>query len=698
MNLKRAGIAHDNPTRSPGDLALFCVSCPQPGKNVTIEEVKLSADLPQIVVDGNFKLENLKMRNPEDDVRLSDGQMFFVGSVLYDEHVRITPEQKQRSNCNNHRAVNETNVKRKEVDSTGIGACFQLGERQKNMDYGISEVFRQLPPEIKQMLLMYDISCQWVLHWIQRFKEGKYLFYRKDLELFPGVGKFHLGAHILECFWEFSLNFMEGSGQEVLDNYMNDSNWKKMVGSGKMDRATAGLASTQDAFDELSIRVGKDITEKWAKEERDALAPGGIGRKIYKAAGTDDPGASEMCVRLAEEQMQSNGNLSGSIALIAEGLNIQQAQNSLAMYRSSLGKRPTASEKRDLIGKVDRLQKRITKFEKAMSTFMLGQSSMNGNESEETESDEEQLFPGDDDDLMEVEGSDYGDEDGWSEAEDEDDEDAGTTCLVENIRLSLPSSSKAKHVGAEQYKDLSLGEKAWMLRNNVRDASGGKDKLRAWSGVTKKSKDVRKHLKIYNHARSALQRMGQGEKWKPITKTDLNMKGDMIEANRSGQRAHTLAWFWRLEDSPASDEIQQSGKMLEFYRVNWLRAKARVDRWKEEGKFVVNEMVWTVNSFKYQCNQWKLRVEAAKLEEEDGLQAYAEKQVDLWESFAVHGKEMFDWAKRFWLLFRNTGLSEVPREVRGIHQGSKTGQLRHETEPLLMGADSYDYDSDDGES
>ncbi|KAJ6563204.1 hypothetical protein B0H10DRAFT_1966206 [Mycena sp. CBHHK59/15] len=110
------------------------------------------------------------------------------------------------------------------------------------------------------------------------------------------------------------------------------------------------------------------------------------------------------------------------------------------------------------------------------------------------------------------------------------------------------------------------------------------------------------------------------------------MKGDMIEVNCTGQRAHTLAWFWRLEDSPASDEIQQSGKMLEFYRVNWLRAKARVDRWKEEGKFVVNEM-------------WKLWVEAAKLEEEDGLQAYEEKQVDLWQSSAVHGKEMFDWAK-----------------------------------------------------
>lgn len=129
------------------------------------------------------------------------------------------------------------------------------------MDYAISEVFRRMPPEIKQALLIYDISCQWVLHWIERFQNGQYLFYREDLELLAAVGKFHLGAHILECFWEFSLNFIHGAGQvdgeiletlwasldkvvgstrsmsrahrqEVLDEYMNDSNWKKMCGAG----------------------------------------------------------------------------------------------------------------------------------------------------------------------------------------------------------------------------------------------------------------------------------------------------------------------------------------------------------------------------------------------------------------------------------------------------------------------------------
>ncbi|KAJ7882982.1 hypothetical protein B0H14DRAFT_2565062 [Mycena olivaceomarginata] len=238
-NLRRAGMVHDQTRkRSPGDLALFCVSCPQPGRNVSIEEVKTATNpklyRPQVVADGNFKLDNLKMR------------------IL-----RTMLASQTCSNCNNHRAVNETNIKRKEVDSTGIGAyacarhgCFyphsvvgfKVGEKQVNMDYAISEVFRQLPDEIKEFLLIYDISCQW------------HLLYREDLELTAAVGKFHLGAHILECFWEFSLYFMEGAGQvdgeiletlwasldkvvgstqsmsrahrqEVLDDYMNDSNW-----------------------------------------------------------------------------------------------------------------------------------------------------------------------------------------------------------------------------------------------------------------------------------------------------------------------------------------------------------------------------------------------------------------------------------------------------------------------------------------
>ena len=79
-----------------------------------------------------------------------------------------------------------------------------------------------------------------------------------SLEITGAVGKWHLAAHIVECFPKFSLNFVEGAGkvdgeiletlwsgmdeiagltqamsishcQEVQDDYMNDRNWRKMI-------------------------------------------------------------------------------------------------------------------------------------------------------------------------------------------------------------------------------------------------------------------------------------------------------------------------------------------------------------------------------------------------------------------------------------------------------------------------------------
>ncbi|KAK6988503.1 hypothetical protein R3P38DRAFT_3332031 [Favolaschia claudopus] len=338
-NMLRGGLAHEpDRTRAPGDLAMFCVMCPQIRKNVSLEEYEKADDRtlygPQVVTDGNFKLDNLKMRNPQDDVRLSDGQMFCVKSAPYEDHLRITPQRKQRSGSNDHQAVNETNVKRKDVDTTGIGACacarhgcfyphsavgFKAGERQSNMDYSASEVIRQIPDSIKELLFIYDVVCQWVVYWADRFQTGKYLHvhYRDDLKLTAAVGKFHLGAHIMDCFWKYSLNFIQGAGevdgeiletlwapldklvgstrnmsrahrQEIIDEHMNDSNWKKMCGAvasliTKMDRAREGLQTVQEAFDQLSSHIGEHYTGQWEQEEQEAFQPGGIGTEIYKA-------------------------------------------------------------------------------------------------------------------------------------------------------------------------------------------------------------------------------------------------------------------------------------------------------------------------------------------------------------------------------------------------------------------------------
>jgi len=42
---------------------------------------------PQLVADGNMKLVHLIMKQPEDNVSLSDGELFMVRWVLYAEHL-----------------------------------------------------------------------------------------------------------------------------------------------------------------------------------------------------------------------------------------------------------------------------------------------------------------------------------------------------------------------------------------------------------------------------------------------------------------------------------------------------------------------------------------------------------------------------------------------------------------------------------
>lgn len=199
----------------------------------------------------------------------------------------------KKSKCSNHRAQNNGNLHRKHLDSTGKGACacarhgafvphcvvdFQKGERwvyptlrkqlhywlidrQINIDYSICQALKRFPRH-QQALIIYDICCQWIIHFRQRVSESEFLELWDSLEITGAVGKWHLAAHIPECFPKFTLNFIEGAGevegeiletlwsgldevaglaqamsiahhQEVVDEYMNDSNWRKIIRIGR---------------------------------------------------------------------------------------------------------------------------------------------------------------------------------------------------------------------------------------------------------------------------------------------------------------------------------------------------------------------------------------------------------------------------------------------------------------------------------
>jgi hypothetical protein len=136
-----------------------------------------------------------------------------------------------------------------------------VDNRQVNIDYSICQALKSFPQH-QRALIIYDICCQWIIHFHERVSESEFLAVSEPLDILGAVGKWHLAAHIPECFPKFTLNFVEGAGQvegeiletlwpgldqvagltqamsiahrqEILDDYMNDSNWRKIIWMGK---------------------------------------------------------------------------------------------------------------------------------------------------------------------------------------------------------------------------------------------------------------------------------------------------------------------------------------------------------------------------------------------------------------------------------------------------------------------------------
>jgi hypothetical protein len=132
-----------------------------------------------------------------------------------------------------------------------------------NIDYAICNALKYQSFGLPQALVIYDIGCQWITNFLKRLKDSTHLSIPEAVELFVAVGKFHLSAHIRECFVRYSLNFLYGSGQldgeiletlwapfnfisapartmsmasrhQLYDDYMRDSNWKKLVAISKL--------------------------------------------------------------------------------------------------------------------------------------------------------------------------------------------------------------------------------------------------------------------------------------------------------------------------------------------------------------------------------------------------------------------------------------------------------------------------------
>lgn len=129
------------------------------------------------------------------------------------------------------------------------------------MDYSLNSALQYKSSGLKEFSIFYDIACQYSVKLKDRFEKSTLLSISPHAKLLFAVGKFHLSAHIDECFYKFSPNFQVGAGQvegeivetfwsglnrvsrmartmtlyhrqEFLDAYTRNYNWKKVQGMG----------------------------------------------------------------------------------------------------------------------------------------------------------------------------------------------------------------------------------------------------------------------------------------------------------------------------------------------------------------------------------------------------------------------------------------------------------------------------------
>src|SRR6202789_1938492 len=88
QNLKHFGVVY-NESSTPGSLAIFCPSCPQPGINLPPDWTNLPNWVTRrtITVDGNFHADHIKMRRPDLDVKLTNGEGYMVEGAQYQEYL-----------------------------------------------------------------------------------------------------------------------------------------------------------------------------------------------------------------------------------------------------------------------------------------------------------------------------------------------------------------------------------------------------------------------------------------------------------------------------------------------------------------------------------------------------------------------------------------------------------------------------------
>ncbi|KAJ7775778.1 hypothetical protein B0H14DRAFT_2401678, partial [Mycena olivaceomarginata] len=699
--LKRAGRGHDPKglaNTKPGECALLCPACPQPGKNLppnweNAPENKRFLEGLFLAIDANFRLKRKDVSTEERDPGLGNGLAFFNDINAYMDHVKRNWDQKQdRSHCVAHDAVDKPDREARGTASSGIGTVdcarhnmkrplavgdLQLGERYINMDYMFFRSIAGSP--LLRFFVSYDIACQWHINIWRRLAA-----YQDPDLLVAGnkpfytflVPKFHLPAHIEACNLRFSFHLTPevgqtdgeapergwananplarstkemgpGSRRDTLDDHFNDWNHKKIVALGttlrkKTEVAVEEMVTTREALADLEDSLGAEDVKKWTKMaelwEKDVENPNPFEtqRKDMHVAKVRAELAEEAAAREAAG-VEETGAVRGDMhitELVGMGLQLEDQQRILASDVAATGLHPTDRQRRAMVERTSKLRRKIFAWIEVQAKFFPGLANIR---------DREDQARAQTSSAAGIPGIAVPDIQLWlpsaiagASREVVQDVRVDNTTYLHEYRLRVGQGEEALH---EVRRLLLVRTHLYKLKDThsrgVRANMRSQDKIAALNGQVQRAADQ------YRAARSALVVLGgvlRRNEWertlRVLNADDVRGLPQSKRGKKPRREPREVSWIW-LTQGGQYDPGDKAA--MNEVRIDWAKVRARCHRWREEVDLLEAEMARVTRFLDWRAQWWREQVgrrTALTIAQSEGETAYALRQAGIQEQLA----------------------------------------------------------------
>ncbi|THU88312.1 hypothetical protein K435DRAFT_575703, partial [Dendrothele bispora CBS 962.96] len=677
----------------PGECAIECIACSRPEINLPKGWDKTFLYFFFVVIDACFCLKRRLVSNEFKDPGLGTGWTYFVEDPAFRGYLKtlvdITHRRFWMSTCSGLAALDYANTcYSRGYGSTGvaIGVCarhelvqrtgavdLQKGERYANMDYAYGSILRHVHPSL-HCVNSYDIVCQWHKNLASRM-EGMPDLVRVDIpsrSMDYVIPKLHIHGHNLKCQLSFSLNYTLGVGRtdvegierpwanigpvatstremgpgtrhDTLDDHLHHWNWTKMVALGRilwkrLRNAISERNAQERSLEEFTVQQAESA-EEWIQMVKDWETKCVYCSSIrFILSDVVLQGMTENDVRLILAEQEKEDEKAGvpSIhhispsAFIAHGLELEELQRRLDQDIKSKV-HMTAKDLAMFLDRRTRLGRAIGRFRAIQSTYTPTALQVLAEHQATLQSDKEASYE-----------------------------------HLETILLMLPSAltRQQREQGCRQglleielkLRDAQMRRALDQLRNhlhirmrlvmycdsNVRHQAM---LMRSRAMIARNDVKTEAHKHRYQVAWEAMRRAnGLQEKdmpWKKLREADVRSEQEDLSTaadeaqltredirNQAGNGYHCPSWIWM---QGGMGEMIDEERMRDGIRVEYCKAYARCQRWREEVLLLKEEMRRSLVSLKWKERWWEERAKAPAIDDAhaDGISSYAHSQASV---------------------------------------------------------------------